>query len=231
VARAAESGTLPENAAHAPSLRRAGVIGDIHCEDEVLENVLRHFSSRDVDTLLAVGDIVDGVGDPNRVCSLLAQHNVFAVAGNHDRWLLEGSMRREIRDATPASSLVPESRRWLEQLPKTRSFQTLRGPLLLCHGIGENDMSVVRPDDTGYALESNLALQGLLSSKQYRFVLGGHSHLPMVRTIGGLTIITAGTLDRLSRQVCCILDFEKGKAEFFNASKTKISNAECFTLA
>jgi predicted phosphodiesterase len=101
----------------------------------------------------------------------------------------------------------------------------------LCHGIGENDMAVVRPDDTGYALESNLELQALIKAKHYRFMLGGHSHSPMVRTIGGLTIINAGTLDRLSRQVCCILDFEAGKVEFFSASTSLISDAECFTLA
>jgi len=37
--------------------------------------------------------------------------------------------------------------------------------------------------------------------------------------------------DLNARQVCCILDFEAGKVEFFSASTSLISDAECFTLA
>lgn len=201
------------------------MIGDIHCEDQVLELVLRHFSSMGTDTVLAVGDIADGVGDVNRACSLLIEHGVLTVAGNHDRWLLEGSMR-ELPDATAASALRRESRTCLEQLPKTRSFQTSRGSLLLCHGFGENDMATIRPDDDGYALESNLALQLLSRSGSHRFVVCGHSHQPMVRKIGSLLVINAGTLHRCDRQVCSFIDFENGSVEFFDIKGDTISSAE-----
>ena len=35
-------------------LHRVGVIGDIHCEHEMLDRALRHFRSIDVDTILSV---------------------------------------------------------------------------------------------------------------------------------------------------------------------------------
>ena len=213
-----------------PALLRAGVIGDIHCEDQVLELVLQHFSRMRTDSVLAVGDIVDGVGDVNRVCALLAEHGVLAVAGNHDRWLLEGSMR-ELPNATAASTLRSEARFWLEQLPKTRSLQTPRGSMLLCHGFGDNDMATVWPEDEGYALQANFALRELIESRQHRFVVCGHSHKPMVRSIQSLIIINAGTLDRRDRQVCSIIDFALGNAEFFDASRGVITSAERFALS
>ncbi|HEY5375715.1 MAG TPA: metallophosphoesterase family protein, partial [Polyangiaceae bacterium] len=74
-------------------LRRAGLIGDIHCEVARLKQVLALFRSLNVDTVLAVGDIADGPGDLTEACSVLEQAGVLAVAGNHDRWLLAGEMR------------------------------------------------------------------------------------------------------------------------------------------
>jgi hypothetical protein len=54
-------------------VRCVGVVGDIHCEDELLQTVLEHFISKCTDTILAVGDIVDGVGDADRVCDSLCK--------------------------------------------------------------------------------------------------------------------------------------------------------------
>jgi predicted phosphodiesterase len=210
-------------------LRRVGVVGDIHCEDELLELVLRHFAGEGTDATLAVGDIVDGVGDVNRACSLLAEHGVFTVAGNHDRWILERSMR-ELPNATAAGTLRGEARTWLERLPTTRSFQTPLGGLLLCHGLGEDDMAGLRPDDHGYSPDSNLALWALVESRLHRFVVNGHTHEAMVRKIGQLTIINAGTLDRNCRQVCSVIGFESGSVQFYEVVHGGMTSAERFGL-
>src|SRR5438045_830282 len=96
-----------------PNLCRVAVIGDVHCEDERLSTVLRHFASLSVDAMLAVGDIVDGEGDANRACKLLAQSGVLAVMGNHDRWFLENRIR-DIAGATPQLFLDASAYSWLE---------------------------------------------------------------------------------------------------------------------
>ena len=210
-------------------LHRAGVIGDIHCEDIVLDRVLRHFCSIGADSILSVGDVVDGLGNANKACALLREHNVFTVAGNHDRWTIEELMRT-LPNATPKDGLTEENRAWLRQLPKTLTFETPMGTLLLCHGIGENDMAMVRPSHDGYAIEANLDLQMLIKSKRYRFVVSGHSHEPMVRTIGKLTLINAGTLDRHDRQVCSVVDFDAAKVNFYDIGEDAISEAELFAL-
>lgn len=210
-------------------IHRAGIIGDVHCEDEILELVLQHLSGSGADTVLAVGDIVDGAGDANRCCSLLVKYQALTVIGNHDRWFLTGSMR-ELPDATAMGALLPENRAWLEQLPRTRDLQTSRGALLLCHGIGDDDMAMLRPEDEGYALESNFALQALIQSKRYRFVVCGHSHQPMVRGVGSLIIINAGTLDRRHSPVCGVIDFDHGAVEFFDATNSRLACTKSFAL-
>lgn len=210
-------------------LRRVGVIGDIHAEDELLDFVLRHFMTLQLDTILAVGDIVDGFGDANQACALLRKYEVLAVCGNHDRWCLSESMRT-LPGATAEGILTQETRQWLQMLPKTRSFETPLGPLLLCHGLGANDMATVRPHHEGYALEANLDLQALLKSKQYRFIVSGHSHEPMVRSIGPLTLINAGTLDRHDRQLFSVIDFDSASLTFLDLSNGAISGTEHFTF-
>ncbi|HEX4621592.1 MAG TPA: metallophosphoesterase family protein, partial [Myxococcaceae bacterium] len=86
--------------------------------------------------------------------------------------------------------------------------------LLLCHGVGEDDMQRLAPDDAGYALEANTPLQRLLVQKRYPYVLGGHTHQRMVRAIGGVTFFNAGTLRRDDDPCFLWLDFERGVAEF-----------------
>ena len=206
-------------------LRRAGLIGDIHCEAARLKQVLALFRGSNVDAVLSVGDICDGPGDLTETCSLLEEAGALAVAGNHDRWLLAGEMR-DLPDAQQVAELTPRAREYLSSLPKTRSIESPRGTILLCHGLGEDDMAAVRPDDDGPSLLANHALWQLIASRSARFVVNGHSHRPMLRTIDGLTILNAGTLHPKHRPVCSIADFEAGQVQIYAVEPAGVSAAE-----
>ncbi len=198
-------------------VRCLGLIGDVHCEHARLAASLAFFRQRGVDGICAVGDIVDGYGDPDRCVELLAEHDVTAVAGNHERWLLTGVMR-ELDDATSQNDLSLESRQWLSSLPRTRHLSTVLGSVLLCHGLGEDDMKGVRPEDYGYALETNDALS-LLIQRGERLVINGHTHRRMVRTISGLTIINAGTLARGWGPCIGVLDLNEPSVSFYDVDE------------
>jgi predicted phosphodiesterase len=177
------------------SLLRFAIVGDIHAEHETLSEVLDFVRDEDVEVVLAVGDIADGRGSVTASCRLLADAGVVAVRGNHERWFLAGTMR-ELPGATLDRDVDAAARAFLSSLPATRRIPTARGDLLLCHGTGEDDMTAVTPDAFGYALETNDALQKLLRDASVRWMVSGHSHRRMVRRIGPLTIINAGTLHR-----------------------------------
>ena len=124
---------------------RLGLIGNVHAEDEALKLVIDDLERRGVNALLCVGDIADGSGDVNRTCALLEDHRVITVAGNHNRWLLSDELR-DTPGATVPRSLNARSRAFLDRLPTTLRLTTVRGQLLLCHGVGDDDMSAVKPD-------------------------------------------------------------------------------------
>ncbi len=196
------------------TVTRIGVIGDIHAEDATLRDALHHFAELAVDLVVAVGDVVDGPGDPDVCCALLEEHGVVTVLGNHDRWYLGGEMR-DLPGATPAGSLDAKSVGFLSSLPATTRIDTARQPIILCHGLGDDDMATVRPWDSGYDLDVNYALQDLIAQEGGAVVVCGHSHRRMVRTFDELTVVNAGTLLREHDPCFAILDVGERKVAFY----------------
>jgi putative phosphoesterase len=204
-------------------LRRMLLIGDVHAEDERLATALDHGAGR-VDRVLCVGDIVDGPGSVARCIELLDAHDAAVVRGNHDRWTVAGR-------PLDARGHAPDVVAWLARLPETQTIETLAGPLLLCHGIGRDDMVRLSPEDDGYALTSNDALQELIAARHYRFVIGGHTHRRMVRRFGAMTVINPGTLLSERDPCCAILDLDRAAVDFLAVSPNEIRPLETVPLA
>jgi putative phosphoesterase len=196
-------------------LRRVGVLGDIHCEDDRLETALRFFETSRLDLICSVGDIIDGPGDPNRTIELLIERHVACVRGNHERWLLKGEMR-DLPDAKTYFDFKMNSWEFVKKLPLWRKLETVAGSALLCHGLGEYDMGGVWPWDDTLSLHSNYALWKLVNSHEYDFIVNGHTHRRLVQKFDDLTLINAGTLFRKHDPCCLIVDFEARLAEYFN---------------
>jgi predicted phosphodiesterase len=207
-----------------------GAIGDIHTEEQLLEKTVDFLKFQNVDNILSVGDIVDGLGDANQCCDILRREAILTVSGNHDRWLLKNEMR-DLKNATQPDSLSVTSHSFLSSLPATREFPTPDGLALLCHGLGENDMVRLKPDDYGYAIEANTDLQNLIRDGKYRYVINGHTNYKMVRHFGNLTIINAGTLKPGHEQGFLVINFVGQFVQFYNFLKDRaIAEAEKVSL-
>lgn len=212
-------------------LRRIGALGDIHCEDARLETALRFFQTQSLDLTCAVGDFVDGYGDPNRTIELLMENEVVCVRGNHERWLLKGEMRG-LPDANTYFDFKMSAWEFVKRLPLMRKFETVAGTMLLCHGLGADDMAGVWPFDNVLTLHSNYALWKLVNSFEYYFIVNGHTHFRLVQRFDDLTLINAGTLFREHRPCCLIVDFEARLARYFNLpGEGRIEEAEVFELS
>lgn len=194
-------------------LRRFAAIGDLHGEDVRLDAILTWLSGQGIDTVLAVGDLVDGAGSLDRCCALLTARDALVVRGNHDRWLLEEQFAHE------PGFLVRETLLFLRALPVTRRVPTLRGDLLLCHGVGDDDMVRLHPQDRETSPAATRALEVLLADADLRLVVGGHTHRRMVRSFarpGGppLLFINPGTLHRGYPASFAVVDLGRGQVEF-----------------
>jgi len=196
-------------------IKRLGIVGDIHGADEHLALALTFLREADVDAIVCNGDITDGIGHAGRCCELLEEHGVITVFGNHDRWFLSGEMR-DLPIVSAPEEFTPKTRKFLKSLPGTLPLQTVSGALLLCHGMGENDMRSLLIDDGEYALHTNDELQHLLLRKEFRYVICGHTHRRMVRRFEGLTVINPGPIRDIHESGLTIADFASGTAQFYD---------------
>lgn len=204
-----------------PSLvRRVGVIGDVHGEHTALSGALTYLSglALPVDTILCTGDLVDGHEGTcvDRCCELLQEHRVLTVRGNHDRWFFEREGARE-RLGMSHEPIGESSRALLANLPTTLRFATPLGELLLCHGLGENDLAELFPETDDTRVEEMLKdhLGEITEGPGVRFLINGHTHTKMVRRLGALTILNVGTLQWGYSPGFAVADFEHGEVQFF----------------
>jgi predicted phosphodiesterase len=187
---------------------RVLAIGDIHTEEEHLVAALALGREQGVERVLSVGDIVDGPNDPLPCIARLRAARADVVRGNHERWVAEGHPLEPF-------DYPDDVLDWIRELPPTRDYDTPTGRLLLCHGIGTDDMVRFGPDTDGYALECLDPLWALVRGNRYRWMINGHTHEPMVRTVGALTVINAGTLVLLQNPCAVIADFRTGTVEHY----------------
>lgn len=199
---------------------RLGLIGDVHAEDERLRVAITALLREGVDRILCCGDVADGHGDVDRACELLAAHGVETVRGNHDRWLRDDEMRT-LPNAHRMTALSPASIDLLKSLPATLTLDLPDGgKLLLCHGVGGNDMCRLGPDDAGYAISSNDDLLKVLFDPTISVMVCGHTHQPMVRRFERgankppLLVVNAGTLAREDEPGFVLLDLSARRASF-----------------
>jgi predicted phosphodiesterase len=190
---------------------RIGLLGDVHAEDEALDLALRVFADAGVDLVAAVGDIVDGPGSADRCCVTLAEAGAAAVRGNHDRWFCAGTMR-ELTGAT--LTLGAAARGFLAGLPATRRFAVPGGEVLVCHGLGDEDMASVALDADALSIQWNDPLAALLAEDRPLWVLNGHTHRRGVFRHRKLTVINGGTLLRDHDPCLSIVDLARAEVTY-----------------
>lgn len=197
-------------------IRKLGVIGDLHGEDDRLATVLDWFFGQQVDALICTGDVADGRGCINRSCELLQQGQVHTVAGNHDRWLLNDKVRH-LSDAHSREDLSDHNLAYVSTLQRQQQLETVNGSLLLCHGIGDDDLARVWPGRQPGEEKRSEVLDELVQSGRYRYLINGHMHFRVLIDFVGLTLLNAGTL-RGDHAGVSMIDFEGDAVSVFSVS-------------
>jgi predicted phosphodiesterase len=176
-------------------INRFALIGDVHGEDGALAATLDFLRGvGPLEAILCTGDLPGkmGVGDTNRCAELLRAAGARTIRGNHDAWAVENEEARTLLGLGDEWPLTPETVAFLDDLPRVRTWETPLGPLLLCHGVGEDFMAGVYPG--GDDEEIRRALKEKRIYGKYRLMVAGHTHKRMVRPLGTLTAVNPGTL-------------------------------------
>ena len=109
------------------TIKKLGVLGDVHAEDETLLAALEFFAAVGVDRVVCVGDVIDGAGDAERCISALRSREITTVRGNHERWFVEGRSLgcSSDRSARRASSALPARSWWCATRRRRRPAPSL----------------------------------------------------------------------------------------------------------
>lgn len=207
------------------TIERLGVIGDVHTEDRHLTAALEHFRAEGVDHIVCTGDVVTGQGDAEACLTLLRERQIPTVRGNHDRWFVAGETGEGMTWWTRRGAVSHASFAWLAALPATLEINTTQGLALLCHGLGDNDMSLVYPSEDPEDMWITRARDLVrFTMSPCRFYINGHSHYAMVKPIplpgraagNPFTILNAGTLRRDHQPCLALFDFAAARATFWD---------------
>jgi predicted phosphodiesterase len=174
-------------------VNRIGIVGDVHAEHQHLAMALDHLADLDVDTILCTGDIVDGAGDVDTCVTLLQSHKVQTVRGNHDRWVLQDKARH-VPNAHKLQDLSDPVVAYLDSLPTHINIATGHGSLMLCHGVGANDLQKVWPGTDRMPAERSKQLDELIDAGEHSLMINGHVHYRTMIHFNALTLLNAGTL-------------------------------------
>ncbi len=124
---------------------RLGLISDVHGDPLALERAWAHLTALGADRIVCAGDVVGYGPLPDRVVTLLKQHEIDCVRGNHDRWALErgpGGID-EFGGSTPGA----ETLEYLGRLPFDRLVADGSRVAVVVHGSPRSDMEFLTPHD------------------------------------------------------------------------------------
>lgn len=182
---------------------RIAIISDMHGNDFAFEKVEADIKSQGVDSIVCLGDAIQGGAQPKQTVDRLRNMNCPVVMGNADDWLIIGIETG--KDPIPEERLkqMNEVREWsISQLNQDdlnfiKSFQaTININLeknidLLCfHG------SPVDYEDIILPTTSEEDFLKYLGAYNKNILTGGHTHTQQIRRCGERFFLNPGSIGR-----------------------------------
>jgi len=173
---------------------RIAVVSDIHGNLSALEAVVADFTRRGVDAVVNLGDSLSGPLMPRETAEYLMAQPWTQLAGNHERQILDTSLRRGVSDEFARSQLSARELDWIAGLGPCAQYAD---DVLLCHGTPQSDLVyLIESVEPGHLrLASAQELAERLGDTRAALVVCGHSHVPRsVRTAGGQLVVNPGSV-------------------------------------
>lgn len=172
------------------------VLADIHGNALALEAVLADIRSREIETIINLGDIFYGPLDPARTAQLLERVNAITILGNQDRILVHPSQEL-YKLATFRRVMGALSQKTLDWLAGLEGEKRLSGgEVLCCHGAPGDDTFYLTEDISRGRPELRTCGEVVAAMGTWRpsLLLCGHSHIPRVVRCGRLTVVNPGSV-------------------------------------
>lgn len=176
---------------------RVALISDLHGNALALRAVVAQLDREGIDQLVCLGDVATLGPHPHEVLDILARLNCACILGNHDEFLLEPALIHQYTETPIVVDAVDWCRASLstDELAFVRTFRrTLTVPLSDEHALSLFHGSPHSHMDEILATTPEDKLAALLSGEHAVVMAGGHTHLPLLRHVGGALLVNPGSL-------------------------------------
>ena len=178
------------------------VIGDIHGNKYALMAVLNDINLRNIDFIVSTGDLVGYFPFSNEVISIIKNHKVLVVKGNHDEVIANGtktdsSILDNLSDAELVanasrlyinSTITDENRLFLANLPTSLNLSCGKFNIKFVHG------SPFKINE--YLYEDDILLSQIADKIDENVIVCGHTHLAYHKEINGTHFINCGSVGK-----------------------------------
>lgn len=176
---------------------KIAVISDIHGNEIAFDAVINDIQDNAADKIICLGDVATLGPSPSEVINKLKKLNCPCILGNHDEFLINPRLISGYND----SPLIIDSIEWCRKqidevnINYVKTFQPQidinpdpENKILLYHGSpGSNTEGILSTTK-----ESELKI--LLHNHKVRFMIGGHTHIQMLRQHAGTLFINPGSV-------------------------------------
>ena len=185
---------------------KIGLVSDIHADPRALRRVLEDMPS--VDRVLCAGDAISEYRFCAETADLLLRAGVQCIQGNHEVVLFGGANPHYLTKCR--AQFAPELLALLATAPASLEFEHAGTTVLMVHA------SPWQPFNE-YILPNSPQLPPF-ATLPYDFVILGHTHIPMLRRVEGVTVINPGSCsqprDQEPHGSYAVLDLENREVAF-----------------
>ncbi len=201
---------------------RLAVIADVHANLPALLAVLKDMAARNVEGVVHLGDLVGYGPHPNEVVAKIKELEVPGVVGNYDLAVTHPDEAAGMAEFLKAPNnelgeivyrwtrahINEETRAFLKELPATMTIEENGRSMTFFHGSPEraNEYLLENTEEVRFAELFELTGADVM--------VGGHTHQPTAREVGGGLFLNPGSVGRPKdgdpRASYMILDTEGG---------------------
>lgn len=181
---------------------RIAFISDIHANLVALDAVLNDAAQQRVDSLVCLGDVGDLGPQPAQVLARLRELHCPCIMGNHDVALIEPGKATQLEIPLALVS----SLQWCIQKLSPRDFDFIRAfqptleiqldatnSILCFHGSPTSNTRIISETTPPEQLDQ------LLGNPLHTLMIGGHTHLPMLRRHKHTLVVNPGSVGNAFR--------------------------------
>lgn len=173
---------------------KIAILSDIHGNTWALKETLQDIKSRKIETIINLGDSLNGPLDPKGTFDLLVENNVLSICGNGDRLILKslGPTSQFKTLEYVKTQIDNDVIDWLKKLP----FELVHNGIYCCHASPDSDTSYLLENlkSDHIEIKEYSEIDKILKDIKQEIIACGHSHVSRIVKTANKLILNTGSV-------------------------------------